>query len=108
MFGLMVVKSGMSEVSGVSCGVAGVFALSSGSWWFHRSWGHLDLVPPDHGVGTERSRLYLSVQKLLQTVQRAELWGVIAALQTSRPIHLGVDNANVVGHVGRILSYIQG
>ena len=30
--------------------------------------------------------------------------GVIAALQVSRPVHLGVDNANVVGHVGRILA----
>ena len=35
--------------------------------------------------------------------QRAELWEVIAALQASRPIHLGVDNDNVVGHVGRII-----
>ena len=40
----------------------------------------------------------------MQTVQRAELWGVIAALQASRPVHLGVDNANVVGHVGRVLA----
>ena len=30
--------------------------------------------------------------------------GVIAALQASRPVHLGVDNANVVGHVGRVLT----
>ena len=38
-------------------------------------------------------------------MQRAELWeGGIAALQASWPIHLGVDNANVVGHVGRILA----
>ena len=26
------------------------------------------------------------------------------ALLASRPIHLGVDNANVVGHVGRIIA----
>ena len=38
-------------------------------------------------------------------MQRAELWeGGIAALQASWPVHLGVDNANVVGHVGRILA----
>ena len=30
--------------------------------------------------------------------------GGIAALQASRLVHLGVDNANVVGHVGRILA----
>ena len=43
----------------------------------------------------------------MQTVQRAELWGEgggIAALQASRPIHLGVDNASVVGHVGRVIA----
>ena len=26
------------EVTGVCCGCAGVFALSSGACWFHRSW----------------------------------------------------------------------
>ena len=63
------------EVSGVCCGGAGVFAFTSGSSWFHQSWGCLELVPPDRVRGTERSRLYFSVPKPLQTVQRAELWG---------------------------------
>ena len=40
---------------------------------------------------------------LLQSVQRAELWGVILALQASGGVHLGVDNLNVVRHVGRLL-----
>ena len=62
------------EVPGVSCGGAGLFASFSGSCWFRRTWGHLDLLPPDRGTGTERSWLYLSVPKLLQTVQRGELW----------------------------------
>ena len=39
----------------------------------------------------------------LQSVQRAELWGVILALQASCGLHLGVDNLNVVRHVGRLL-----
>ena len=30
--------------------------------------------------------------------------GVNAALQAARPVHLGVDNAHVVGHVGRMLA----
>ena len=30
--------------------------------------------------------------------------GVTVALQAARPTHLGVDNANVVGHVGRIIT----
>ena len=48
-------------------------------------------------------RGFLSVPGLLQTVQRAELWGVVLALQAGDGIHLGVDNLGVVRHVGRIL-----
>ena len=92
------------EVSGVCSGGAGVFSFASGSCWFRRSWGHLELLPPESDTDSERSWLYFSVPKPLQTVQRAELWGVIAALQASKPVHLGVDNANVVGHVGRMLA----
>ena len=49
-------------------------------------------------------RGFLSVPGPLQSVQRAELWVVILALQTSRAVHLGVDNLGVVRHVGRLLS----
>ena len=79
-------------------------SFASGSCWFRRSRGHLELLPPDENTGSERSWLYFSVPRPLQTVQRAELWGVLVALQASRPVHLGVDNANVVGHVGRMLA----
>ena len=48
-------------------------------------------------------RGYCSVPGPLQSVQRAELWGVVLALQASRGVHLGVDNLNVVRHVGRLL-----
>ena len=48
-------------------------------------------------------RGFLSVPGPLQTVQRAELWGVILVLQASGGVHLGVDNLGVVRHVGRIL-----
>ena len=44
-----------------------------------------------------------SIRSPLQSVQRAELWGVILALQCSSAVHLGVDNLNVVRHVSRIL-----
>ena len=47
-------------------------------------------------------RGYNSVPGPLQTVQRAELWGVVFALQASDAVHLGVDNLNVVRHVGRL------
>ena len=95
------------EVSDVCCGGAGVYAAASGAFWFHRDWGHLDLLPPDDTFGNERCRLFLAVPCPLQTVQRAELWCVIAALQAAKPIHLGVDNANVVGQVGRIIACQQ-
>ena len=39
----------------------------------------------------------------LQSVERAEMWGVILALQSSSAVHLGVDNLGVVRHVSRLL-----
>ena len=40
----------------------------------------------------------------LQTVQRAELWEVLVALQGCLRMHVGVDNLNVVNHVCGILA----
>ena len=54
-------------------------------------------------LGVERCVLFDSIRGPLQSVQRAELWGVILALQCSSAIHLGVDILNVVRHVFRIL-----
>ena len=59
-------------------------------------------MPPSE-LGVERCVLFDSIRGPLQSVQRAELWGVILALQCSSAIHLGVDNLNVVCHVSRIL-----
>ena len=53
-------------------------------------------------------RVFCSVPGPLQPVQRAEMWGVILALQTSRAVHLGVDNLGVVRHVGRLLDGCRG
>ena len=39
----------------------------------------------------------------MQTVQRAEFWGAIVALQSYWPCHLGIDNLNVVRSIGRLL-----
>ena len=36
------------------------------------------------------------------------MWGVILALQTSRAVHLGVDNLGVVRHVDRLLGGCRG
>ena len=39
----------------------------------------------------------------MQSVQRAELWGVILDLLSYSAVHSGVDNLGVVRHVGRLL-----
>ena len=91
------------KVSGVSSAGAGLLHLKgfvgfglagSGGHWYD-----------DVGDGSVVSacRGYCSVPGPLQTVQRAELWGVILALQANHGVHLGVDNLGVVRHVGRIL-----
>ena len=87
------------ELSGVGAGGCGVYSSRSGAGWFHRKWGHLELLPPGD-LGVERCVLFDSIRGPLQ---RAELWGVIFALQCSSAVHLGVDNLSVVRHVSRIL-----
>ena len=57
-------------------------------------------LPDNPDVWTDGSLVL--VPGPLQSVQRAEMWGVILALQTSRAVHLGVDNLGVVRHVGRL------
>ena len=65
--------------------------------------GHLELLPPDGHFGSELFVVFDSIRGPLQSVHRAEFWGVILALQCSSAVHLGVDNLNVVRHVSRIL-----
>ena len=48
---------------------------------------------------------FCSVLGPLQTVWKAEMWGAILALQPSDAVHLGVDDLNVVRHVGRLLGW---
>ena len=90
------------KVSGVSSAGAGCFTYGVSRLWASWKWGHWD---DDVGDGSVVSacRGFCSVPGPLQTVQRAELWGVILALQASDGVHLGVDNLGVVRHVGRIL-----
>ena len=61
----------------------------SGAGWFGRRWGHLELLPPGN-LGVERCVLFDSIRGPLQSVQRAELWGVILALRCSSAVHLGL------------------
>ena len=45
----------------------------------------------------------MPVPSVMQTVQRAEFWGAIVALQAYWPLHLGIDNLNVARTIGRLL-----
>ena len=87
----------LDKVAGISSSGAGFFADHAASFCDVRSWGQVDLI---HPVGNVPS---CSVPGPLQSVQRAELWGVILALQSSGAVHVGVDNLGVVRHVGRLL-----
>ena len=51
----------------------------------------------------ERCRAFLPVPGVMQTVQRAELWGAVLALQAYWPCHLGIDNLHVARTAGRLL-----
>ena len=91
----------LDKVAGISSSGAGFFADHAASFWDVRSWGQVDLLHPVGNVPSCRG--FCSVPGPFQSVQRAELWGVILALQSSCAVHLSVDNLGVVRHVGRLL-----
>ena len=61
------------------------------------------MLPPLPDGAGEACRLFCSFPGPLQTVQRAEILGVLVALQGYTRVHVGVDNLNVVRHVSRII-----
>ena len=91
----------LDRVTGISSSGAGFFAHQPVACWDHRRWGHVDQVRPVSDF--QSCKGFCSVPGPLQSVQRAEMWGVILALQSSGAVHLGVDNLSVVRHVGRLL-----
>ena len=86
--------------------VLGFFAHQAEHFWRGRRWGHVDGVRIDPNIASCRG--FCSVSGPLQSVQRAEMLGVILALQISRALQLGVDNVGVVRHVGRLLDGCRG
>ena len=65
-------------------------------------WGHAqDLDDPHEGS----SHIFSGVLGPIQSVQRAEYWGVILALQAYSGIHIGIDNMNVLRGVAALLSH---
>ena len=51
----------------------------------------------------ERCRAFLPFPGVMQTVQHAEFWGAVLAMQAYWPCHLGIDNLNVARTIGRLL-----
>ena len=88
----------LAHLTGVSSSGSGFFAHQAEHIWRGCRWGHVDGLHPD--LDQACCRGFCSVPGPLQSVQRAELWGVILALQSSG----AVDNLGVVRHVGRLLS----
>ena len=86
---------GSFEVAG-----AGVYLPASEIAFDNSVWGTVE----EYGdARLERCRAFLPVPGVLQTVQRAEFWGAILAMQAYWPCHLGIDNLNVVRSIGRLL-----
>ena len=81
----------LDKVAGISSSRAGFFADHSATFWDVRTWGQVDLV---QSVGhLPACRGFCSVPGPCQSVQRAEMWGVILALQSSGAVHLGVGGS---------------
>ena len=85
------------QVSGLLLGRV-VLTYRCSRLWANWMWGHLDDDVGDDAV-VSACRVFYSVPGPLQSVQRAEFWGAILALQANDGVHLEVDNLGVVRHV---------
>ena len=86
---------GLFEVAG-----AGVYLPASGIVFDCSVWRTAE----EYGdAGLERCRAFMPVPGVMQTVQRAEFWSAIVAMQAYWPCHLGIDNLNVARTIGRLL-----
>ena len=92
------------KFSGVCCGGAGLFAFSSVQVGFLDPVGIWSCFHLIRTLGLRGLCFFSRCLGLCKLSNVLSFGGVIAALQASRPVHLGVDNANVVGHVGRVLA----
>ena len=81
---------------------AGAFVHSPAIIFDSNHWGHAqDLDDPHEGS----SHIFSGVLGPVQSVQRADYWGVILALQAYSGIHIGVDDLNVLRGVAALLSH---
>ena len=84
--------SGGYEVAG-----AGVYLSAAEVAFEGAVWGVIE----EYGdARLERCRAFMPVPGVLQTVQHAEFWDAILALQAYWPCHLGIDNLSVARTIG--------
>ena len=93
-------REDFSSVGGFEVAGAGAYLPAAEVAFDHSVWGTVE----EYGdARLERCRAFLPVPGVMQTVQRAEFWGAIVALQEYWPCHLGIDNLNVVRSIGCLL-----
>ena len=95
-------REDFSSLGGFEVAGAGVYLPASEVAFDNSVWGTVE----EYGdARLERCRAFLPVPGALQTVQRAEFWGALLAMQAYWPCHLGIDNLNVVRSIGRLLVF---
>ena len=93
-------KEDYSSIGGFGIAGAGVYLPASEVAFEGLVWGTVE----EYGdARLERCRAFLLVPGVIQTVQRAEFWGAIVAVQAYWPCHLGNDNLNVARSIGCLL-----
>ena len=93
-------REDFSSIGGFEVAGAGVYLPASELAFDNSVWGTVE----EYGdARLERCRAFLPVPGALQTVQRAEFWGAILAMQAYWPCHLGIDNLNVARNIGCLL-----
>ena len=99
-FGLMVVGSLFPHLDVEVAGAGAFFILQLSSLIVIIGGYAQDLDDPHEGS----SHIFSGVLGPIQSVQRAEYWVVILALQAYSGIHIGIDNLNVLRGVAALLS----
>ena len=93
-------REDFSSVGGFEVAGAGVYLTASVLAFDHSVWETAE----EYGdARLERCRAFLLVPGVMQTVQGADFWCAIIALQACWPCHLGIDNLHVARSIGRLL-----
>ena len=93
-------REDFSSIGGFEVAGAGVYLPTSEIAFENLVWG---TVEECGDARLERCRAFLPVPGIMQTVQRAEFWGAILAMQAYGPCDSGIDNLNVARSIGRLL-----